>query len=215
MKQTLPTGATLLFQGDSITDCGRARDAAGPNGGLGGGYASLIAARLLAAHPEKNLSIYNRGISGNRILDLAARIRGDVINLKPDVLSILIGVNDTWHEFNYQNGVPVPKYQRLYREFLAEVRAALPKARFVLCEPFVLSCGVVTGAWVAEMNERRAVVAGLAKEFDAVWVPFQTLFDDSLRQAPPAYWAADGVHPTLAGHQRMADQWLAATGLIE
>lgn len=213
MNPTLKPASIVLFQGDSITDCGRSREATSANGALGGGYASLIAGRLLASHPDKNLSFFNRGVSGNRILDLAARIKGDVINLKPDVLSILIGVNDTWHEFNYQNGVAVPKYQRAFREFLAEVRGSLPGVHFVLCEPFVLPCGVVTPAWVAEMNERRAVVATLAKEFGATWVPFQSMFDEAVRQAPPAYWAGDGVHPTLAGHQRMADAWLKATGL--
>ena len=203
---------TVLFQGDSITDCGRARDGNPVNGGLGGGYATFIAAALLAARPADELKFLNRGISGNRIVDLYARIKSDTTNLKPDVLSILIGVNDTWHEFGSQNGVSVPKYERVYRQFLAEVREALPAIRFVLCEPFVLGCGVVTKDWVAEMDQRRAVAKTLAKEFDAIFVPFQQMFDAALKESPPAYWAADGVHPTIAGHQRMAQAWLNAVG---
>jgi lysophospholipase L1-like esterase len=203
---------TILFQGDSITDCGRARENIPVNAGLGVGYANTIAAQLLATRPAEGLTFLNRGISGNRIVDLYGRIKCDAINLKPDVLSVLIGVNDTWHEFGSQNGVDVPKYERVYRDFLKEVREALPGVRFVLCEPFVLSCGVVTKDWVAEMDRRRAVVKKLAAEFTAVFVPFQGMFDAAVKEAPPEYWARDGVHPTIAGHYRMAQAWLAATG---
>lgn len=202
----------VLFQGDSITDCGRSRDAGAVNGALGDGYAAYIAARLLAARPADGLRFLNRGISGNRIVDLYARIKADAINLNPTVLSVLIGVNDTWHEFGGQNGVAVPKYERVYRDYLSEVREALPKIRLVLCEPFVLGCGVVTADWVAEMNLRRAVTRKLAKEFKAVFVPFQAMFDKAVKEAPPAFWAGDGVHPTLAGHERMAAEWIKAVG---
>ena len=203
---------TVLFQGDSITDCGRARDTNAANTGLGGGYVTMIAAKQLAARPADGLKFLNRGVSGNRVVDMYARIKADVINLKPNTLSILIGVNDTWHEFGGRNGVAVPKFERIYRDFLLEVRAALPKVRFVLCEPFVLNCGVVTKGWIAEMDRRRAVVRKLAKETSSVFVPFQAMFDHAVKQAPPAYWASDGVHPTIAGHERMAGMWLNAIG---
>lgn len=212
MSQLIRAKDTILFQGDSITDCGRSREANAVNGGLGGGYATFIAARVLAARPGDGLTFLNRGISGNRIVDLYARIKADAINLAPQVISILIGVNDTWHEFGGRNGVAIPKYERIYREFLVEVREALPKVKFVLCEPFVLKCGVVTGDWVAEMDQRRVVVRKLAREFKAVFVPFQGMFDQAVKEAPPAYWAGDGVHPTIAGHQRMAQAWLEAVG---
>jgi lysophospholipase L1-like esterase len=204
----LKAGETVLFQGDSITDCGRARDVAAPNAGLGGGYVMMAASTLLAERPGDDLRFLNRGISGNRIVDLYARIGMDFINLKPDLLSILIGVNDTWHQFNNRNGVAVPKFERVYRDLLKEIREALPAMRLVLCEPFVLRCGVVTADWVAEMDARRAVVRRLAEEFKAIFVPFQSMFDAAVKEAPPAYWAADGVHPSLAGHHRMARQWV-------
>ncbi|MGB8354785.1 MAG: SGNH/GDSL hydrolase family protein [Chthoniobacteraceae bacterium] len=208
----LKSSSTILFQGDSITDCGRSRDDSNANslGALGMGYAKMVPAQLLAQRPADNLKFYNRGISGNRIVDLYARIKSDVINLKPDIMSVLIGVNDTWHEFGSRNGVPVPKYERVYREFLTEVREALPGIQFVLCEPFVLKCGVVNADWVAEMDQRRAVVKKLADEFGAVFVPFQTMFDKAVTQAAPEYWAGDGVHPSAAGHYLMAQEWLAA-----
>lgn len=211
-KNLIRSKDIILFQGDSITDCGRAREGNLVNGGLGGGYATFIAAQVLAKRPDAGLSFLNRGISGNRVVDLYARIKSDVVNLKPNVLSVLIGVNDTWHEFGSRNGVAVPKYERVYRDFLKEVRADLPKIRLVLCEPFVLNCGVVTRDWIAEMDQRRAVVKNLAVAFDSVFVPFQAMFDAAVREAPPAYWASDGVHPTIAGHQRMALTWLQAVG---
>jgi lysophospholipase L1-like esterase len=208
----------ILFQGDSITDCGRFRDAedtANHLGALGSGYAMMAAANLLAGMPAADLQCYNRGISGNRVVDLYARIRKDIINLKPNVLSILIGVNDTWHEFAFpgKNGVPVPKYQRVYREMLEEVREQLPEVQLVLCEPFVLRCGVVTDDWIGEIDQRCEVVARLAQEFDAVLVPFQSMFNEAVKSAPPAYWAEDGVHPSAAGHQLMAQTWLSSVGV--
>ena len=212
MSQTIRAKDLILLQGDSITDCGRSRAANAVNAGLGTGYAAFIAARLLAARPADGLTFLNRGISGNRIVDLYARIKADAVNLKPAVLSVLIGVNDTWHEFGSQNGVAVPKYERVYRDFLGEVRAALPAVRFVLCEPFVLKCGVVTKDWVAEIDQRRQVVRRLAEKFEAVFVPFQDMFDEAIKLAQPAYWASDGVHPTLAGHERMARLWIEAVG---
>jgi lysophospholipase L1-like esterase len=200
--------STILFQGDSITDAGRDRNQTEPNVGLGNGYALMTTAILLADRPADKLQFLNRGISGNRIVDLYARIKSDVINLQPTVLSVLIGVNDTWHEFGSQNGVPVPKYERVYTDFLVEVKTALPKTELVLCEPFVLRCGVVTADWVAEMDQRRAAVKTLSQKFGAAFVPFQAMFDEAVKLASPEYWAADGVHPTAAGHQLMAQTWI-------
>jgi lysophospholipase L1-like esterase len=152
----------------------------------------------------------NRGIGGNRIVDLAARVREDVINLKPAVLSVLIGVNDTWHKYarHGNQGVTVEKFERVYREFLKEVRGELPGVKLVIGEPFVLRCGVVTGEWEAEMARRRAVVKKLAREFKAVFVGFQGMFDEAVKEAPAEYWAYDGVHPTPAGHWLMAREWI-------
>ena len=130
---------TILFQGDSITDCGRnVPGAAGYNShGLGPGYPLLIASRLYCDAPERDWNIINRGISGNRVVDLYARWKIDALNLRPDLISILIGVNDTWHEFNSANGVEVPRYERIYREILQWTRQELPNVRFALMDPFV------------------------------------------------------------------------------
>jgi len=201
----------IVFQGDSITDAGRNRQEQGQaNAGLGTGYAYFTTAQLRLDHPAQNLQCFNRGISGNRITDLYARIREDILNLKPQLLSILIGVNDTWHGFMYNGGVSVSKFEHLYRQLLTEVRAELPQVQLVLCEPFVLKCGVVKAGWIKEMAHRSVIVKNLAGEFGATFVPFQAEFDRAVKLAPPAYWAADGVHPTPAGHLLMTRAWLKA-----
>jgi len=207
----IQSGDTVLFQGDSITDAGRVRDNESVNdmSALGKGYAKMAAAQLLADRPGDGLRFHNRGISGNRVVDLYARWKVDALNLKPDVISILIGVNDTWHHFMYDNGVEVPRYERFYRDLLAWTREALPDVKLVLCEPFFLRCGVVTEAWHVEIEARQKIVRTLADEFDARFVGFQKMFDQAATEAPPDYWARDGVHPTPPGHHRMAQLWLS------
>lgn len=205
----------IVWQGDSITDANRRREEkeANPNGaGLGCGYALQASAVMLAKYPQLGLKFYNRGISGNRVPDMYARWTEDCLNLKPTLISILIGVNDTWHGFTSNQGVSVPKFERVYRQLLQETKEHNPAIKLVLCEPFVLRCGVVQYPWVPEIEARQAIVAQLAKEFNAVLVKFQSVFDVALNEAPAPYWAYDGVHPTIAGHQRMAQAWLQAIG---
>lgn len=207
---------TILFQGDSITDCGRSRepfDTLPPGSGLGSGYPTLIASRLLCDRPEVKWNFLNTAISGNRVVDLYARWKIDTLNLKPDVLSIMIGVNDTWHEMSRQNGVEVPRYARIYHELLEWTKTTLPKIKLVLLEPYVLPFGAVGEQWPAEIDERRKVVKDLAKEFKAVFIPTQTLLNEACKRAPQEHWLKDGVHPAMAGHQLIADAWLAAVKL--
>lgn len=204
----------ILFQGDSITDCGRNRefqDEANNNQAMGLGYPKMIAAQLLSQYPVENLYFFNRGDSGNRVVDLYARWKVDCLNSKPDLLSILIGVNDTWHGMNEKrpNGVEPERYETIYRMLLEWTKQELHQIQLVICEPFVLKCGVVEDAWITEMDIRRSITKKLAKEFDAIYIPFQNMFDQAVAEAPAEYWAKDGVHPTLAGHQRMADLWLS------
>ena len=209
-------GDLVLFQGDSITDAERSREAAAPNvrAGLGSGYAGLIAAQLLHDRPADGLRFLNRGVGGDRVVDLAVRWQAECLELRPSVLSVLIGVNDTWYRFhNPAAAVTVPDYVRVYRRLLEETREALPNIRIVLCEPFVLLCGAISVQWLPEMAERRAAVRDLAADFGAVFVPFQEAFDEAARRpSSPEYWADDGVHPTPAGHWLMARTWLRASG---
>ncbi len=210
-KQLVTRGDTILFQGDSITDAGRSREqAALPNDqrALGSGYAWLAGAELLIDHPDARLSVFNRGISGNKVFQLAERWQSDCLDLKPTLLSILIGVNDIWHTLNgnYQGTVEI--YERDYRALLERTRKALPKVKLVICEPFVLRCGAVTDKWFPEFDRYRAAALRVAAAFHAVFIPFQAMFDEAVKYAPPAHWAADGVHPTSAGASLMAYNWL-------
>jgi len=206
-------GGVVLFQGDSITDAGRDRkrqDNANDARAMGRGYALLAAAQLLAERRDTELKIYNRGNSGNKVFQLANRWDKDCLALKPDVVSILIGVNDIWHKLGGRYDGTVEVYERDYRTLLERTRRELPKVKLVVCEPFVLRCGAVNDTWFPEFDSYRAAAKNVAKAFDAVFVPFQTVFDKAIQDTPPAYWAGDGVHPSMAGAQLMAQAWLTA-----
>jgi lysophospholipase L1-like esterase len=204
-------GSTILFQGDSITDAGRDREKELPNNpkSFGQGYAFLAASALLNALPEKNLTMYNRGISGNKVYQLAERWQKDCLDLRPDVLSILIGVNDYWHKRNGQYNGTVEVYENDYRKLLQSTKEKLPNIKLVICEPFyVLNTSAVDGTWEAPMKEYQDVAISIASEFNALWVPFQKVFDEAVKHAPATYWTGDGVHPAMPGAQLMAEAWL-------
>ncbi len=211
----LAKGATVLFQGDSITDAGRDRSRSGANDAraLGNGYPMLLAGGLLRDHAAEQLKVFNRGISGNKVPDLAARWQADCLDLKPDVLSILIGVNDIWHKLNGKYDGTVATYESGFKDLLEETQAKLPDVRIAICEPFVLRFGAVTDKWFPEFTQRREAAEKVANELSREWVPFQTMFDEAIEVAPPSYWARDGVHPTLAGHALMAETWRQTLGL--
>jgi len=210
----LPASGRILFQGDSITDAGRDRKSDKPNqaAGLGNGYPCFVAGDLLRDQPALNLEIFNRGISGNKVPDLAARWAADCIDLQPMVLSILIGVNDIWHKLNGKYEGTVADYASGYRNLIEETQSKLPNTRIVICEPFVLKCGAVNDKWFPEFDERREAAVKLASDLKLTLVPFQQMFNRAIEQAPPEYWAADGVHPTLAGHALMAHEWRKVAG---
>jgi lysophospholipase L1-like esterase len=188
--------ARILFQGDSITDGNRGRTA-DPNHILGHGYAFIIAARHGAAFPEAKLDFINRGVSGNTVLDLQNRWQADTLDLKPDILSILIGVNDNG------KGVPLEQYEQVYGQVLSAAQAANPQIKLVLGEPFVKPTGTLDEG----IRRRQEIVARLAKQHGAALVRYQRVFDEATKRAPADYWIWDSVHPTYRGHQLMADEW--------
>jgi lysophospholipase L1-like esterase len=209
------SSTVVLFQGDSITDAGRDRGVADPNSAsaLGSGYPLLVASAALAAHPDRGLRFYNRGISGNKVPDLTARWAADTVALAPDVLSILIGVNDFWHKLTGGYTGTVEDYEHQYVTLLDETRRSLPRVRLMVLEPFVLHCGAVDNRWFPEFDQRRAAAARVAQHAAATFVPLQAAFDDLSRRPAPEYWAADGVHPTPAGHAVIAERWRRAARL--
>ncbi len=203
----------ILFQGDSITDAGRNREARSPNDPqmLGSGYAMLAAAGLLFKCAGKNPSTYNKGISGNKVYQLAERWDTDCLDIKPNVLSILIGVNDFWHTKTGGYSGTIKIYEDDYRALLKRTRAALPKVKLIICEPFAVSgVSAVDNSWFPDFNGYREVAKKLADEYGAVFVPFQKVFDEAQKRAPGVYWTGDGVHASLAGAQLMANAWLQA-----
>ena len=214
-NQAPANGTVVLFQGDSITDAGRNRASADANsaGALGSGYPLLVASAVLAARPGGALRFYNRGISGNKVPDLQQRWTTDTIDLKPDVLSILIGVNDFWHKLDHGYNGTVQDYEQQYNALLDATREALPHVHLIVLEPFVLRTGAVDARWFPEFDQRRAAAARVAARARATFVPLQTVFNQQARAAPPEYWASDGVHPTPAGHAVIAEQWRRAAHL--
>lgn len=200
---------TILFIGDSITDAGRDR---GDPLDMGKGYPALVAARLGLNAPGQYRFV-NRGISGDRVVDIYARRKEDILGEKPDILSILVGVNDVWHELDFGNGVSAEEFSRVYRMLLAEIREALPGTRILLLEPYVLD-GRATHGYIdvfrREVTLRAQAVKALAGEFGLPFLPLQKPLEQLTRWAPGGYWLADGVHPNLPFHQYIADKWLEA-----
>lgn len=212
----LRKGDVVLLQGDSITDCGRNRRRTGPNdaNAMGQGYAYLIGCGLLKDQPRLDLKIYNRGISGHKVPDLQQRWAGDCLELKPAIVSILIGVNDIWHKMAGRYEGTVEDYRTGYTALLEQTRQALPKVTLVVCEPFALRCGAVKDDWYPEMDQRRAVAKEVAQKAGAIFAPFQAMFDKAIGAGTsPQYWAGDGVHPSMAGHALMSETWRAIVGV--
>ncbi|NNE93383.1 MAG: SGNH/GDSL hydrolase family protein [Verrucomicrobiales bacterium] len=214
---SLKEGDTILFQGDSITDAGRDKKHQKANDGrsLGRGYPHQIAGGLLRDHAALGLKIHNRGISGNKVPDLDNRWQADCLELTPAVLSILIGVNDIWHKLNGRYDGTAETYRDGFAALLKRTREALPDTRFVVCEPFVLKCGaVLQGEWFPDFDTRRAYAKEVADKAGAIWVPFQSMFDEAVAAGTkPEYWAHDGVHPSVAGHALMAKTWRETVGI--
>jgi lysophospholipase L1-like esterase len=216
-KITLKQEAVILMQGDSITDAGRDRENNISNSlpMLGSGYSLFVASHLLAKHASQQLKIYNRGVSGNKVYQLRERWEIECLAIHPDVLSILIGVNDYWQTLsgNYKGTLSV--YENDYRALLRYTKEKLPNVQLVIGEPFALRGGsaIEDVRWFPAFDAYREVAKKLAAEFNAVFVPYQSAFEAAFKQAPTRYWSYDGVHPDLPGRQLMASLWLEATGL--
>ena len=205
----------ILFHGDSITDAGRARD---NDINVGVGYPLLVKACLGFECPGE-YEFINRGISGNRVVDVYARIKKDIINLAPDVMSILIGVNDVWHDFaESPNGVDADKYYKIYDMLIGEVKAALPDIRIMLMEPFCLKGSATEARWEefsGEVKKRADMAKKIADKYNLPLIALQKDFDALSEKAPESYWLRDGVHPTAMGHEYIKREWLKAFNQLD
>jgi lysophospholipase L1-like esterase len=202
---------SFLFQGDSITDGNRSRDLDW-NHVLGHGYAYLIAARLWYQFPPKRFQFYNRGISGNQVTDLVRRWQPDTLSLRPDLVSILIGVNDVLNAVNGNTDSTVSGFEKNYRALLQETKQQLPGTELVICEPFILPVGRVKEKWKdfkEEITGRQEVAKQLSVEFKTLYVPLQDRFNQAVEKYPPdSYWLWDGIHPMPNGHELIAQEWI-------
>ncbi|MES2062711.1 MAG: SGNH/GDSL hydrolase family protein [Bacteroidota bacterium] len=210
-KIQLKDNDVILFQGDSITDWGRDRNKTTPNdnSALGNSYVLLTAAELLEKYATKNLQIYNKGVGGNKVYQLADRWDTDTLALKPTVLSIHIGVNDFWHTLGGGYTGTIETYITDYKKLLDRTKIALPGIKIIIGEPFaMIGTKSVDAKWYPTFDLFRKAARDIATEYDLPFIPYQTIFNNALKQAPATYWTLDGVHPSLAGAKLMAQGWL-------
>lgn len=199
----------IILYGDSITDMGRDRNFDFEHYAFGCGYSARVAGDLYYKDSAK-YTVLNRGVSGNCSVDLYARLKEDVWNLKPDVLSILIGINDLWHEIDNRNGVDVARYEKVYRAIIEETRERFPAVKFILMEPFVLKGSATEKKFdeFVKVEEYAATVKKLAAEYGAYFLPLQDKMDEEAKRLGAGYVLYDGVHPSVAGAKLIADEWL-------
>ena len=208
MSLPFNTGDLILFTGDSVTDCDRIRR--DPTS-LGTGYASMIARRLQQEHPDQYLRFRNTGISGDRTCDLLERWERDCIDLQPDWISLLVGVNNTLRRYDVNDPTSDMKFEVEYRKLLHRIKDDTA-AGIILGAPFLLHTDPEIAGMREDLDPKIAIVKALALEFGGIWVDFDAAFVAAEQRHVPAYWAADGAHPTEAGHALMAETWLTAMG---
>lgn len=205
----------ILFQGDSITDCARDRK---DFFGMGNGYANMVKGALGTDCPGE-YEFINRGVSGDRSVDIYARIKIDFTNLQPDYASIFMGVNDAWHEIIFQNGVTTEKFERIYSMLIEEVQAESPQTKLMIIAPYVLegynTCNTEEipdrlARFQTDTAEKAEASKRIAKKYNLPLIELQPAFDEACKKAPPEYWAYDGVHPTACGHELIKRLWLEA-----
>jgi lysophospholipase L1-like esterase len=212
-KTILAENDIVLFQGDSITEWGRDKNKSMANdfGALGSGYVLLTATEVLRDYAPKNLKIYNKGVSGNKVFQLADRWDNDTIAIKPNVLSIMVGVNDYWHTITSGYKGTLDTYRTDYKKLLERTQQALPGVKLIIGESFAMkNVKAVDDSWYPAFDGYRHVARDIADEFGAAFIPYQSVMDEALKLAPATYWSLDGVHPTPAGASLMAQAWLRA-----
>ena len=202
----------IVFFGDSITDSGRNKEIDFANGSYGHGYVLFASGKIMTDKPNE-YEVYNRGISGNRIVDAYARIKKDVWNLEPDVISIYLGVNDVWHDIKYNNGVELDRFEKVYRMLLEDTIKRLPNCKLMMIEPFVVE-GTRTSEGENEFEkflrvyDYAKVCEKLAKEFDIPYLKTQEMANKLSSENGEKFFAIDGVHPSITGSKLIADEWV-------
>ncbi len=195
--------ALILFQGDSITDVGRCREDLYD---LGPGYPKFVAQLLKKNHPDYRF--INKGISGDRTWELLDRWQKDTLDLKPDFISILIGVNDCWRRFDSNIPTSEQQYEENYRKLLTQVKAMGTK--IMIIEPYLIHCEPTRAFWRIDLDPKIHVARKLAQEFADIYLPLDGLFAAEFVHTPMNQFSEDGVHPTEDGHRFIASAWVDA-----
>ncbi|OGV46667.1 MAG: GDSL family lipase [Lentisphaerae bacterium GWF2_44_16] len=199
---------TILFIGDSITDCGRSRE----NPEItGSGYPYQLSAQLGSDYAELDLRFLNLGISGNRAKDLKARWEKDCLSFKPDIVSILIGVNDVWRRYDKNDPTSTADFRSSYLSILQALQPL--NCQIVMMEPFLLPVPQDRKAWREDLDPKITAVRELASEFADVYVPLDGIFASAACRHENKYWAPDGVHPSAQGHALIASSWREFAGI--
>jgi lysophospholipase L1-like esterase len=222
MIKNILAGKKVLFQGDSITDCGRDRGDASPQNAsaqnaspLGNGYPGKIAALYGILFPGDGTVFVNRGISGNRTGDLLERYERDFRDQKPDLISILIGINDVWRRYDRDNPTSPELFEHRYRTLLEQLKGDLPDTRIIIIEPFLLHPLPDRREWHEDLDPKIQITRKLAREFADYYLPMDGILARYVAEGiPEEHIAADGVHPTAAGHGILAYEWLHCLGIL-
>jgi len=206
MKTILKNEQIVLFQGDSVTDCGRDRD---DNASLGDGYASIVSNMFQSLFPDFKIRFINKGVSGDRIKDLINRYESDIKRINPDFISILIGINDTWRRYDSNDPISAEEFEKNYRFLLEEIKTDLPNCRIMIMEPFLMNSLPDRIKWREDLDPKIQVVRKLAKEYATVYLPLDGIFAKAdVEEYDCKEMAEDGVHPTNIGHSIIAREYI-------
>ena len=200
----------ILFQGDSVTDVGRNRE---EEDNLGCGYPMMVASLFAAICPQKNVSFLNRGNGGESIKHLEARWQKDCLDLKPTLVSILIGINDCWRKFDSNQPTTPAEFEASYRVLLDKIKKQGIK-KIIMLEPFVLPVTEDRKTWREDLDPKIHVIRELAREYKAILIPLDGIFSAASVLKPSNFWTVDGVHPTNADHALIAREWLKTVKVI-
>ncbi len=203
-KSSLTDKPSILFIGDSITEASRDYTRAGS---LGTGYAMMVANLFSADYKEKKSRFFNRGVADDKIEDLKNRWQKDCLNLKPDIVSILIGINDVVGRYFWKSPTSTKRFEEDYRTVIEQTCENLA-AKLVLLTPFMVYRTKIQSVYKRSLKHKIVVIKKLSREFKTLLVPLDEIFEEASRQTEPAYWSVDGIHPTAMGHSLIAKSWL-------
>lgn len=190
----------ILFQGDSITDTGRNYDDVKS---LGNGYPKYVAELLRETYLDKSFEFINKGIGGHQTKDLLARWQEEAVDLAPDIMTLLVGINDTWHHAEKGDFISNELFEANYRSLLEQMKKGTD-AKIIIMEPYVIDVGLHED-FHPDMDEKIRIIRRLAREYAYEYIPLDGLFASASITEEPSFWSEDGVHPTEEGHKLIAD----------